>query len=272
MSGNDQQREFWSGAMATAWIERLDTLERGLAGINDALMAFADLKPGMAVLDIGCGPGTTTEQIAAVTGGRTVGLDISKPLIDAAKARSRGATEFIEADATDYPFRPEFDLVFSRLGLMFFADPVASFANIRRAVKPGGRLAFLVWAPMEEIPYLIEPLNAVRDLLPPIEMPPPDAPGGYALADSARTRRILEQSGWHAIESRHITPPSFLGATLAEAVEAACNLGPIAQHFREADEATKAEVRRRVSAILARFETSDGVVPPAACWLIEARA
>jgi SAM-dependent methyltransferase len=272
MSGNEQQREFWNGPMAAAWIERLDTLERGLAGINDALMAFAALKRGMTVLDIGCGPGTTTEQIAAVTGGRTVGLDISKPLIDAAKARSRGTTEFIEADATDYPFRPEFDLVFSRLGLMFFADPVASFANLRRALRPGGRLASLVWAPMEEIPYLIEPLDAVRDLLPPVELPPPDAPGGYALADSARTRRILEQSGWQAIGLRHITPPSFLGATLPEAVEAACNLGPIARRFHEADEPTKTEVRRRIAAVLARFETSEGVAPPAACWLIEAQA
>lgn len=257
--------------MATAWIERLDFLERGFMAINRALMEFAALEPGMAVLDIGCGPGTTTEEIAAITGGRTVGLDISMPLIEAARARSHGGTSFIEADATDYPFQPDFDLVFSRLGLMFFADPVASFSNIRRALKPGGRMAFLAWAPMEEIPYLIEPLQAVRDLLPPIELPPPDAPGGYALADPERTRHILEQSGWHAIEMQHITPPSLLGTTLEEATEAACNIGPIAQRFREADAAIQDEVRRRVASILKRFETDEGIAPPCACWLVSAR-
>ena len=273
MSANAKQPEYWNGEVATNWLARLEQFERGLAGINAALMAFADPKPGQDVLDIGCGAGTTTEEIAAkVAPGRVVGLDISKPLIEAARARSSGATVFIEADASEYPFAPEFDLVFSRLGLMFFVDPVKSFANIRRALKPGGRLAFLCWCPQNEICYLSEPYHAARDLLPPIDPTPDNAPGPFGLADSARTIRLLEDAGWRHVLVRRATPPSLLGTTAAEAAEQVMNMGPLARLLRQADEATRARVHARVTPVMAKWATPEGICPPASCWLVEARA
>lgn len=271
---NDKQREHWNGPMAEAWIAMLDQLEHGLAAINAALMDFAVLEPGMRVIDIGCGPGTTTEEIALriLPGGSAVGLDISGKLIDAAIARFGTVAHFIEADAADHPFRPEFDLVFSRLGLMFFAEPVAAFANIRRALKPGGRLAALTWGPMEEIPYLFEALGALRDLFPPLPPTPPNEPGGFALADKARLHAILEASGWRNIRIEKIRPPSFLGETLDAAVEQLIAIGPYARAFREADAATQKEARSRLHALLAKYETPSGIAPPSSCWLFGANA
>ncbi len=273
MSSNDQQREYWNGEVADNWLKRLDHFERGLKGINDALMAFADLKPGISVLDIGCGAGTTTEEIARrVAPGRVVGLDISHALIDAARARAGTAITFIESDASEYPFAPEFDLVFSRLGLMFFADPVASFANIRRALKPGGRLALLCWCPQSEICYLSQPYLAARDLLPALDPTPDNEPGPFGLADPDRTAKILADAGWSAVRIERTTPPSLLGATPAAAAEQVMNMGPLARLLRQADDATKTKVHARIVPILAQWQTPTGVEPPAACWLVEARA
>jgi SAM-dependent methyltransferase len=273
MSNNDKQRAYWNSEVADNWVTRRDHFDRTLAGIGAALMAFADLKPGMDVLDIGCGAGATTEHLAArVAPGHAVGLDISTALVAAAKARSGGATRFIEADASVYPFLPEFDLVFSRLGVMFFADPVASFANIRRALKPGGRLAFLCWCPADEIVYLSETFKAARDLLPAYEPTPDNEPGPFGLADSARTRRILEEAGWRDIRIERTTPLSLLGTTLDEAVEQVMNMGPLARLVREISEDTRQKVRERVAPVLRPFLTAEGVCPPAACWLVGANA
>jgi SAM-dependent methyltransferase len=273
MSSNQKQHDYWNGEIATNWVARLAHFERGFTGINEALMAFARLESGMAVLDAGCGAGTTTEEIAtAVAPGRVVGLDISKPLIEAARARSSGATTFIEADASDYPFTPEFDLIFSRLGLMFFVDPVKSFANLRRALKPGGRLAFLCWCPQAEICYLWEPYQAARDLLPALDPTPDNEPGPFGLADRARTACLLQEAGWHDIRIARATPSSLLGATPKEAAEQVMNMGPLARLLRQADAALKAKVLERITPVLAQWATPAGVAPPAACWLVEAFA
>jgi SAM-dependent methyltransferase len=273
MPDNSKQHEYWNGEVATNWLSRLDHFERGLKGINEALMKFADLKPGMDVLDIGCGAGTTTEEIAArVYPGRVLGLDISKPLIDAARARSSGAASYIEADASDFPFTPEFDLVFSRLGVMFFANPVASFANIRRALKPGGVMKFLCWCPQNEISYLSEPYRHVRDLLPPLDPTPDNEPGPFGLADSARTLRLLEDAGWHGVRVRRTTPPSLIGTTPEEAAEQVMNMGPLARLLRGTDDATKAKVLARITPLMDKWRTKNGIEPPACCWLVEARA
>jgi SAM-dependent methyltransferase len=273
MSANAKQHEYWNGEAATSWVSRIDQFERGLKGINDALMAFADLKPGLDVLDIGCGAGTTTEEIARrVAPGQVVGLDISHPLIEAARARTGGAADYIEADASDYPFTPVFDLVFSRLGMMFFVDPVASFANIRRALKPGGVLKFLCWCPQNEISYLSEPYRHVRDMLPPLEPTPDNEPGPFGLADSARTLRLLEDAGWHGVRIRRTTPPSLLGSNAAEAAEQVMNMGPLARLLRQVDDATKTRVHARIAPLMEKWRTDNGIEPNASCWLVEARA
>ena len=276
MNENEKQREYWSGVVGQNWAERQDIFDRGFTHITAALMAFAALKPGMNVLDIGCGAGTTTTAIAkAVAPGKAVGIDISTPLIAAAKARARAAAvpvELIEADASDHPFAPEFDLAFSRFGVMFFADPVRSFSNIRKALRPSGRLAFVCWRPFEESAAVYEPYAAARDLLPPEEPVAPGAPGPFGLADGARTRSILTQAGYGDIRIERLNRPSLMGATVEEAVQQAMNLGPLAFATRNFDEPAKDAIRHRIRPVLQRYKTSEGIAPPAAFWLVGARA
>ena len=269
---NEKQREYWNGPVATNWVARQDKFDRGFTHITKAIMDFAALAPGMNVLDVGCGAGTTTTAIArAVAPGKAVGIDLSAPLIAEARLRGTGLAQFIEADASDYPFAPEFDLVFSRFGLMFFSDPVPSFANLRKALKPGGRLAFICWCPFDQIPALCETYAAARDLLPPQDPVTPNAPGPFALADHVFTRDILARAGFRDIAMEKVSPRSLMGETVEEAVEEAMNLGPLAFATRNFSDAAKAEVRARIHPVLGKFRTAEGIAPPAACWLVGAK-
>ncbi len=273
VSDNEKQREYWNGPVGQNWAERYEAFERGFVDITAEALKFADLKPGMAVLDIGCGAGVTTAEIARrVAPGKAVGVDISAPLTAVARRRFGDLATFLEADAANHPFQPEFDLVFSRFGVMFFADPVKAFANIRTALKPGGRLAIVCWCPFEEIPLLYDTYAAAEDLLPPREPPPPLAPGPFGLSDHKSARTVLADAGYRDIVFGKSAPRSLMGTTLEEAVEQALNLGPLAHATRDMDDAAKDKVRTRIRPVLARHKTEDGIAPPVACWLVGAKA
>lgn len=275
MDENIKQREYWNGPVGQNWVNLQDTFDRGFTHITAALMQAAAPKAGENVLDIGCGAGTTTIALASmVAPGRATGVDISAPLVAAAKQRAQAAAsaaEFIEADAAHHPFVPIHDVAFSRFGLMFFADPVRAFANIKRALRPGGRLAFVSWCPFEEIATVYAPYAAARDLLPPDPPATPGAPGPFGLCDKDRIVAILVQSGYLAIEVEKTVRPSFMGKTVDEAMVQAMNLGPLAFATRNADEATKDAVRARIRPVLEGFMTDEGVAPEAAFWLVGAR-
>jgi SAM-dependent methyltransferase len=266
------QREYWNGPVAQCWAERQDKRERCFAAVTQAALDFARLAPGMNVLDVGCGAGGTTHAIAKIVApGKAVGIDLSTALLAAAKAKP-GSAQFLEADAAEHPFAPEFDLVFSRFGVMFFAGPVAAFAHLKAALRPGGRLAFVCWRPLQEVAFHREAFFAARDLLPPQEPPVPHAPGPFGLADRDYTRGILEKSGWRAIRIEPLETRALLGATLDEAVEEAMNLGPLAHASRGLDEALRDKIRTRIRPVLARHETAEGIALSAPCWLAGASA
>jgi len=273
---NQKQRDYWSGPVGENWARLQDTFDRGFTNITAALIERAAPKRGEAVLDIGCGAGTTTIALAdMVAPGEVVGIDISAPLIAAANARARAAgsaARFTEADVSDHAFAPQFDLAFSRFGLMFFADPVRSFAAIRRAMKSGGRLAFVCWCPFEEIETVFAPYDAARDLLPPDPPSPPGAPGPFGLCDCGRTASILAEAGFTAIAIEKMVRPSFMGESVDDALVQAMNLGPLAFALRNSDDATKDAVRARIRPVLARYKTAEGIAPPAAFWLATARS
>lgn len=272
-SGNETQRRYWSGPTGTKWIERQESFNRSFRDITQAVMERAALQPGMNVLDVGCGMGSTTLAIAAaVAPGRAVGIDFSTQQIAAAKARADGRAVFIEADASEYVFAPDFDLAFSRYGVMFFTDPVKAFANIRSALKPGGRLVFICWKAFDEIPALYACYNMVRDLLPPQSPVEPNKPGPFGLSDGARTQRILAKAGYRRIAVEAISRPFFLGETLDAAVEEAMSIGPLSRAVAEVDESTKARIAERIRPIVADRRTDEGYSTLAACWLVEAFA
>ena len=274
-SAKAQQREYWNGPVGERWASLQESIDLHLAEITEELVRFAAPRSGERVLDVGCGCGTTTLLLAMRTGpdGATAGIDISVPMLNVARARAvaqNADIAFIEADASDYAFQPVFDLVFSRFGIMFFADPVAAFANLRSALAPGGRLVFVCWRNFEENRWAWEPMQAALPLLPPQEPGDPFAPGPFALADDARLRRILEAAGFTTIGVEPFDASANMGATVEEAAAEALNVGPLARAATGLDEAVREKIRRVVEGVYARYRTPSGVQPPAACWLVRA--
>ena len=162
---NAGQVAYWNEAVGPTWAELQEPLDRQLGPLGRAAMAALKPRPGERILDIGCGSGQTSVELAGAVApdGAVLGVDISRPLLDTARARSPGANDvtFLEADAQTAAFEPgAFDAAFSRFGVMFFADPPAAFANIRRALKPGGRLAFICWRGMVDNPIMTLPMMA----------------------------------------------------------------------------------------------------------------
>jgi SAM-dependent methyltransferase len=270
---NADQIKFWNGPGGQKWAAHQSDMDRNLADVTAALLPFAAAKPGERVLDIGCGAGQTSHLLAAAIGptGHVTGVDISAPLLANARARAATNETFIEADAAFHAFKPEFDLIFSRFGVMFFDDPPSAFANIRKGLKPGGRLAFVCWRPAQENEWVTVPALAARPFLPPQPPPDPLAPGPFAFADSARVEKILSAAGFRDVQTKKLDGVMNLGASSDEAAFQMTNLGPLSRALGEVeDEAVKARVRAAVKVALEAIR-KDGVIKPAiACWLVAA--
>jgi SAM-dependent methyltransferase len=188
-----------------AWAEVRDLLELQLAPLGQRAMALLEPRSGETILDIGCGGGTTTLQLAQAVAphGTAVGIDLSSAVLEFARhaAQGFGRVQFVQADAQAYPFEPaSFDAVFSRFGVMFFADPMAAFVNIRRSLKPNGRLAFVCWRALEDNPLDSLPLKAAFAHLQPQPPDDPNAPGPFSFANPGRVRNILERAGFSDID------------------------------------------------------------------------
>src|SRR5215510_701031 len=184
-----------------AWAEVRELLELQLAPLGRRGLAALAPQPGESVLDIGCGGGETALDLARAVApeGTVVGIDLSAAVLAFAQRAAQGCerVHFIHADAQVFPFEPaSFDAAFSRFGVMFFADPAAAFINIRRSLRPNGRLAFVCWRAVEENQLDILPLRAAYAHLPPQPAHDPDAPGPFAFANPDRIRGILERAGF----------------------------------------------------------------------------
>ena len=243
--------------------------------MSNALFRLADVEPGEVVLDVGCGGGATTEQLAMDVGstGRVVGLDVSKTLVALAEKRldGTGQAEFIHADASTVAFpKPMFDVLFSRFGVMFFGDPVAAFANLHKAMKPEGRLAFACWRATSENPWVGIPLRAAMTVVPSFPRPGPEEPGPFAFGDDARVTRILTEAGFSTPKFKQFDfTMNFDGVGMTAAL-AVCGVGPLGRILRDQPEDVKAKAQAAVAEALVPF-TADGVVKlPASVWLVSA--
>jgi SAM-dependent methyltransferase len=274
---NQDQIEYWNGRAGQNWAKQQDYTDQILGHITEAFLPFAAPKPGESVLDIGCGCGTTTFTFAQYVGreGSVAGVDISGPMLAVAQARA-GASQadipFIEADASTYDFQPVFDLVASRFGVMFFEDPSAAFCNIRKALAPKGRLAFVCWRAMEENGWAATPIKAARPFLPPQEPVDPYAPGPFAFADAKRLEVILSSAGFKDIRIEKFDGHMDMAATVEEAAAHTLTIGPLSRAAAELDDAAKVKVRNVVTEALKAYATPHGVRGPVACWFVKARS
>ena len=273
---NDEQITLWNGTAGRAWVDEQALLDRVLAPFEDLLVEAVRASPARQVLDVGCGTGSTSVAVARLLAGsgRCTGIDVSEPMIAAARARAereRVPAGFVRADAQVHAFEDRgFDMIISRFGVMFFADPVQAFANLRRAARDGAGLRFVCWRSAAENPFMTTAERAAAPLLPELPARRPDAPGQFALADGGRVARILEESGWTAIDIQPIDVPCTLPET--ELDRYLSRLGPVGLALREVDEPMRTRVVETVRAAFDAYVHGADVRYTAACWMVGARA
>jgi len=267
------QRDYWNHEAGPVWVEENESLDAMLAPLGEAAIAALRPAAGEHILDIGCGAGATSRALAARVGaaGAVTAVDLSAPLVDLALSKG-GDITFICADASRDPFPgAPFDAAFSRFGVMFFDEPEAAFAHIGKAVKPGGRLAFVCWRTMMENAWARETVAAG---LPFLKEPPtpsdPTAPGPFAFADKDRTAGILGVSGWRDIAIDALDTDYVLGPNAVATAPKMLRIGPLGRLIREQGVDPGAVVGA-LETLLQRYETPAGVAMPAACWIISAR-
>lgn len=280
MSSHPQKPDmasYWNAAGGQAWVDLQALMDRTNKPIEDILVDRAFPGAGGRVLDVGCGAGATSIAMARRLGpdGLCLGVDISDPLVAAARRQAEAAgvanARFVTADAQTYELEAQaFDAVFSRFGVMFFADFDAAFANLRCGARSGGRLVFACWRGPAENPMAQVPMAAAAHLVPPPPPGDPNAPGRFAFADPDRVRGILQRSGWRdiAVDRLDVDTP----VPLEDAMTIGLRMGPLGQALQQGDDALRQEVSEAVEAAL-RGHMKDGMVPmTAALWLATATA
>lgn len=285
MSENDQanaeQIEYWNDQPGQKWVDFQDTLDAMLEGLGLAAIDAAAPAAGQRVLDVGCGCGATSFELGRRVGerGTVTGVDISEPMLGAARARAQADgvanVEFVGADAQTHPFdAASFDVAFSRFGVMFFDDPTAAFANIRRALTDSGRIGFICWKSVPENPWMAVPTLAAAAH---VEIPIPEdprAPGPFAFADADYLRSVLEGAGLAGVtiddHRSKIVPKA--DAELADIVDFLTRLGPLSRILADVDDDTRARVTDAVTTALEPYYADRALAMDSATWIVTARA
>ena len=277
---NGEQAALWNGPAGQAWVASQATMDQMLRPFEQRLLqCVAAQQPAEApwrVLDLGCGTGSTTLAVARQIRPRGVctGLDISTPMIDA--ARTRAAQEalpagFICADAQTHPFEAgSFDQAISRFGVMFFDDPVQAFTRLRTALRPGGTLHFVAWRSAAENAFMTTAERTAATLLPGLPPRRPGAPGQFAFADAPRVAAILGEAGWADVQ---ITPIEDRCTVPAAALhDYVMRMGPVGQHLQTVDTALRERVAAELRQAFTPYVRGNDAMFTAACWMVEARA
>jgi len=275
-NANDEQAALWNGLAGQGWVENQALLDHIFKPVEALLVEEVLAASATRVLDIGCGTGATTLAVAQGLGskGRCVGVDISDPMITAARKRAeRGGTpaSFIRADAQTHDFGlARFDMIISRFGVMFFDDPVRAFRNLRRVANDNAELRVVVWRSTAENPFMTTAERAAAPLLPAPPARQPDAPGQFAFADQHRVSRILEASGWSNIRIQPLDVSC--GLPEKELPGYLTRLGPVGRLLHDADEHKRTQVVQTVRAAFEPYVHGPEVRFNAACWMVGARA
>lgn len=274
-SDNREQVELWSGKAGELWVKQQEAMDLRIGPLGIAALEAASVIPGEHTLDVGCGCGDTTLALARLLGksGSVLGVDVSAPMLARAKERAAGLRdvakiEFREVDAQVAEL-PQFDLAYSRFGVMFFADPQAAFTNVRKVAK---RLAFVTWRTPEENEWIRVPAQA---LAPFISVPPvldPRAPGPNSLSDKLYVAELLHAAGYESVKMEALDRKVHWSHTadVEDGVKFLSQLGPAAKPLSELEKPVRAEARTAMARALAPYQTESGLVLGTACWIVTA--
>ncbi|GAA2420848.1 methyltransferase domain-containing protein [Streptomyces pulveraceus] len=273
---NREQEQAWNGYEGTYWATHQARWDGVNAGFDEPLLAAAEIAEGDRVLDVGCGTGHTTRLAARrAGGGRALGLDLSAPMLDRARESVRrealGQVTFERADVQVHPFAPgAFDVAISRFAVMFFADPVAAFTNIGRALRPGGRIAFVCPTEPGRTEWLLA-VQGLRDLLPVGSLGAPGGPGMFSLADPADVRGVLSRAGYESVGTARIEAYGTWGRDATDAAGFLLGSGPGRHLLGQVDEDVRDRARRRLVDLLRPHEREGALRLRTTALLVTAR-
>jgi len=281
--GNTEQIEYWNGEGGRRWAARDDAMDRLLRPIATALLRHLAPAGCRRAIDVGCGGGSQTLMLARELGpaAQVLGVDVSQPLLDVARARfaapdpGAAAADFLQADAAVHDFAPgQFDLLFSRFGVMFFDEPAAAFRNLRRGLCDGARLGFSCWQSLQDNTWARLPLQAAMQHVASPDKSDPYAPGPFAFADPGRVRGILENAGFAQVEIvPHPVNMQFGDApTLAQAVRELVNIGPVSRLVAGVEPGILDKVQVSIERVVAQFYRDGSLQLPGATWFVTAVA
>ena len=282
---NQEATEAWNTVLFDRFSEYRHIFVTALKQFSDNAIAVDPPAVGDRVVDLGCGFGDTTRELAEIVGpeGSAVGVDAASRFIDVSRdeAAAQGVAnvEYLVADVqTELPGGP-YDYAFGRMGTMFFANPVAAMRNVCSALRPGGRLCMVVWRQKLDNEWMYFSEQVVDEILPPPDAEESDAltcgPGPFSMANADTTSGVLKAAGFENIGLRRIDIDYFVGKDVEEAVEVAIAIGPAAETIRlsgEEGEAAMPEIRAGLQALAERYMADDGtIVAPASAWSVTAR-
>lgn len=237
---NSEQIAEWNGALGQRWVAMQREIDRIVVPFGDAALKIAAPQPGERVIDIGCGCGDTSLDIARIVGkaGAVLGIDVSTPMLEVARSRAALADcahlVFREGDASEAGLPANTDLLFSRFGVMFFSQPTQALSHLRGSLRAGGRCVFVCWRAPRDNAWAMVPLSAARAAMGVTPAPAdPNAPGPFAFADEQRLRAILSGAGFDAVDVQRFDAALSLGATPRSAAEAAVQIGAVSRFVRE---------------------------------------
>jgi SAM-dependent methyltransferase len=280
---NDELIQTWNGVLFERFLRFRHLVAPAFGGYSDAAFSIHPPRPGARVLDVGCGAGDTSVELARLVGpdGVVVGVDAAARFVDLAarEAGEKGLTNvrFETKDAGSDDLGGPYDAVYSRFGAMFFPRPVEAFRNVRRAVTPEARLCLVVWRRLEDNPAFLLPSIAVKQL---VEVPEEDpdvtpSPGAFSLADADHVSDVLLRAGFSRVTFERRDAPLLMGTTLDEAVEFAMAFGPAGETLRRAGsdgERQKPAVVAALRRVLSEFAGPQGIVAPSSGWIVTAHA
>jgi len=278
MGVNTEQKEFWNDLKGELWVELQTRIDPMLSIFDQKLLQILEVQKGERALEIGCGTGTTTLNMSEHVGrnGSIHAIDFSKPMINRAKQRASDASVehavFVQADAQEYNYPAEdFDLAYSRFGVMFFQDPVTAFSKIHGAMKPGGRLGYVCWADKTKNPWILNPSKVAKNFLELPKHPGDNEPGMFSMCREERIFEILDEAGWNEIQVEAFDSMNSIGKNAEDAAEFISKMGPMSEPFTEADEVSQQKTLEALKNYLQNYEKPNGVMLDFGNWIVTAK-